>query len=467
MRSLSQLALMLLVGTLHAQSVPRERPAGAIPVAKDSSAIGPAAPLPPYRPVRPAVARTLAQITFINLSAAIINTMARDITPASPSTWWTNLQGGWNWDGNTIRVNELEHPWAGAGYFNSGRGNGLSFWGSVPMALTGSLMWELFGESKPPAINDVFSTSLTGVALGEPLYLLSLMVLDETASGLDRAWREAVVFLMNGGLGLSRLSRGQTWTRRQNPPEHRSDLVLGGMAVGPRQYDWANGGERLRTGVLSMRVEYGDAFAAGNARPFGYFRAGMEVMPSSPDGLGALSARGLLARFGEGNGSEGHVAGLFMDFDYRRDGALEFAEQSFGLGRLSRTQLGERFRLRTDVSVEAVPILAVQDNHISTTNKRGYDFGAGAGARAFAELEYRGHRVLSAGGRAYWGPTLNGSSQTKLVQFAGVEARLPPILSLSLGAAYNLYIQRSTYETRPSETERLSSLSLFLSTGRQ
>jgi hypothetical protein len=137
------------------------------------------------------------------------------------------------------------------------------------MALTGSLMWELFGESKPPAINDVLSTSITGIALGEPLYRLSLVVLDETASGLDRAWREAVVFLLNGGLGLSRLSRGQTWTRRQNPPGHRSDLVLGGIAVGPRQYEWADGGERIRTAVLSMRVEYGDAFAAGPATPFG------------------------------------------------------------------------------------------------------------------------------------------------------------------------------------------------------
>ena len=180
--------------------------------------------------------RTLAQITFINLTAAIINTMARDITPASPSTWWTNLQGGWNWDGNDIRVNELEHPWAGAGYFNSGRGNGLSFWGSAPMALTGSLMWELFGESKPPAINDVLSTSLTGIGLGEPLYLLSQLVLDETASGLDRFWREAVVFLFNPGLELSRLSRGQSWTRRQNPPGRRPEVVMGGMAVGPRQY---------------------------------------------------------------------------------------------------------------------------------------------------------------------------------------------------------------------------------------
>ena len=357
------LMLLSMVGMLQAQSPPPERPAATTPVAKDSSGSGLAAPLPPYRPVKPAVARTLAQITFINLTAAIINTMARDITPASPSTWWQNLQGGWNWDGNSIRVNELEHPLAGAVYFNSGRANGLSFWGSAPMALTGSLMWELFGEAKPPAINDVLSTSLTGIALGEPLNLLSVLVLDETSSGLDRVWREAVVFLLNPGMELSRLSRGQSWTRRQNPPGRRPDILLGGMAVGPRQYDWADGGARLRTAVLSLRVEYGDPFAPGRPAPFGFFRAGMELMPSSPDGLGALNARGLLARFGEGDGTEGHMGGLFMDFDYRRDGAVEFAEQSFGLGRLSRTPLGSAFRLRTDVSVEAVPILAVQDRY--------------------------------------------------------------------------------------------------------
>ncbi len=462
------LAFLSIVRTLPAQSAPPERPIGTFPVARDSSAPGVAAPLPLWRPVKPAFVRTLGQITFINLSAAIINTMAREITPASPSTWWQNLQGGWNWDNNDIRVNELEHPWAGAAYFNSGRANGLSFWGSAPMALAGSMMWELFGESKAPSVNDLLSTSLTGIALGEPLHQLSLLVLDEESAGLDRFWREAVVFLTNPGMGLGRLSRGQSWTRRQNPPGRRPEVLLGGMSIGPRQYQWADGGDRLRTAVLSMRIGYGDAFAPGPAAPFGFFRAGVELMPSSPDGLGAMNARGLLARFGEGDGSEGHMGGVFMDFDYRRDGAVEFAEQSFGLGRLSRTPLGGAFRLRTDVSAEAVPILAVQDPYTKTpTRRRKYDFGAGAGARVLAELDYRGHRVLSAGARAYWAPTLSGASETKLVQLVDVEARLPLILSLSLGAAYSLYVQRSTYESRASETMRVSGLSLFLSTGRQ
>jgi hypothetical protein len=414
--------------------------------------------------VKPAVARTVAQITFINLTAAIINTMAREIEPASPTTWWKNIQGGWNWDNNEIRVNELEHPWAGAGYFNSGRGNGLSFWGSAPMAFAGSMMWELFGESKPPAINDVLSTSLTGVALGEPLFLLSQLVLDETATGLDRFWREAVVFLLNPGLELSRLSRGQSWSRRQNPAGRRPDSLSGGMSIAVRDYQWADG-PGLQTAVLSMRVEYGDPLAPGRAAPFSFFRAGVEFMPSSPDGLGSLYARGLLARFGEGTGGEGHMGGLFIDFDYRKDGAVEFAQQSFGVGRLSRASLGGGFRLRTDLSAEAVPILAVPDRHTAATTKRRYDFGAGAGARLQGEVEHRGHRVLSASGRVYWGPTLNGVSQTKLVQLVDVEARVPPVWGISLGATYSIFRQRSTYESLPTETERLSSLSVFLSTG--
>jgi hypothetical protein len=327
-------------------------------------------------------------------------------------------------------------------------------------------MWELFGESKPPSINDVITTSLGGVSIGESFSRLSLIVLDEEAAGLERLWREAFVFITNPGMGLSRLTYGQSWTRRQNPAGRRPDVLRGQAAAGFRQFSWANGGESLQTGVVSLTIEYGDLFAPETREPFSFFRGGMELMPSSPDGLGSLNARGLLVRFGEADPGATHASGLFLDFDYHRDGALEFAEQSIGAGLLSRFPLRGAFGLATDLSAEAVPILAVQDRYGKALTGRWYDYGAGAGARVMADLQYRGRRVLSAGARAYWAPTLNGASETKLVHLAGVEARLPAVWSLSLGAAYQHYGQRSTYDARPAETERLSSFSVFLSTGR-
>lgn len=439
-------------GTLQAQSAA---------VAADSARSGSA--LPPWTPRRPAVARTLVEITFINIVAAGINTLARDITSPSPSTWWDNLQGGWSWDPNDLRVNHVEHPWAGAAYFNSARANGLSFWGAAPMALTGSVMWELFGEAKPPSINDAITTSLGGVVLGEPLQRISLIILDEESSGLDRLWREVAVFLTNPGLGLNRISRGQSWSRRQNPPGHRPDAIRGGMAFGARRLEWADGRAPLGSALASFTLEYGDPFAPVPRGPFSHFTAGLDLMSSSPDGLGSLSARGLLARFGTPDPASSRVGGVFMDLDYRRDGATEFAEQSFGVGMLSRTGAGDGLRLASDLSLEAVPLMAVRESN--PLGRRRYDYGAGVGARALAALEWRGRRILSAGARAYWAPTLNGASTAKAVQIANVDARLPFAGGVSVGASYNLYRQSSTYADRPTERARLASLSLFLATG--
>ena len=461
----SPLQRMILVSVLLAS------PAGRLahaqqPPAVDSVASAAAAGhvLRPWAPRRPAVARTLVEITFINAISAGINTIARDIVSPSPESWWQNIQGGWSWDPNDIRVNHIEHPWAGAAYFNSARANGLSFWGAAPMALTGSLMWELFGEAKPPSTNDLLSTTLGGVALGEPLRRLALIMLDEESSGLDRLWREVAVFLINPGLGLNRVSRGESWTRRQNPVARHPGAFRGGATIGARRFGLPDQ-TRLDTPLLSFAVDYGDPFEAGPRTPFSWFSGSLELMTSSPDGLGTLSARGLLAAFGDDDRANTHVGGIFMDFDYRRDGVVEFAEQSFGVGLLSRAALGAGLRIATDVSAEAVPILAVRDLHGRAMTGRRYDYGAGLGARALAGLEYHGRRLLSVSGRAYWGPTLNGASESKLVQLASADARLPLVGSLSVGASYHWYRQVSAYADRPREIQRVGGLSVFLASG--
>jgi hypothetical protein len=292
-----------------------------------------------------------------------------------------------------------------------------------------------------------------------------MIMLDEQSTGLDRLWRELAVFITNPGLGLNRLSRGQSWSRRQNPPLHRPDAVRGGAAIGSRELIPSDG-PNVGTPVLSLTLDYGDPFApnAGSA-PFSWFSGSMELMTSSPDGLGTLSARGLLSAFGDDGGAKNHVGGIFMDFDYRRDGVVEFAEQSFGVGLMSRAPLSGALRLATDFSAEAVPILAVRDRYGKPMTGRRYDYGAGVGARAVAGLEYRGRRLLTVSGRTYWGPTLNGASESKLVQLANAEVRLPLRWSLSAGAGYQLYRQVSYYTDRATETQRVGSLSIFLSSG--
>ncbi len=434
---------------------------GHTPSASDSDS----AAAPVWEPVTADPWRALGEVTLANVFAVGINVLWRDEPSTHPGSWWDNLNGGWEWDTNPIRVNSFEHPWAGATYFNIGRANGLSFDASLPAAAIGSLMWELFGEPRPPSANDLVATTLGGATLGEPLYRLSLIVLDNEAAGLDRFWREATVFIFNPGLGLSRLSRGQSWRFGANPPMHRPALLRGDLGMGAIRLAPAEGlpGPDADAALLRFSLDYGDPFDGRKIRPFSTFNGILE-MTSLNAVLTRLGVRGLATEFSEDGASKNRIVGLFIDFDYRWDGRVGIGTQGVGLGMLSR--LGsERWRVLTDVSAEAVPLLASTDRWAHPVVDRDYEFGSGLGGRAAAQLQHEGDRILSGDLRAYWSVTLNGASTSKIIQMAEVEARTPRLGPLALGMSYRLYRQSSTYDDRPTGHASMSSVSLFLTSG--
>ena len=246
---------------LQAQSVPPERPAGTIPVATDSSGAGLAAPTAAME-TGAASGRAHRGPDHLHQSHRRDHQHDGARHHAGESQHLVAEPAG------RLELGQQRHPGERARASVGGRrrtstpgaGNGLSFWGSAPMALTGSLMWELFGESKPPAINDVLSTSITGIALGEPLYRLSLLVLDETSSGLDRLWREAVVFLLNPGTGT-----GPPVARADLDPPAESPGAPSGRPAG-RHGDRPAGNTSGRTGAQRLRTA-GPVNAGGVRRP--------------------------------------------------------------------------------------------------------------------------------------------------------------------------------------------------------
>ena len=413
----------------------------------------------------PNVPRALGGIAALNVLAIGINVLWRDEPATHPGSWLDNIQGGWEWDTNPIRVNSFEHPWAGAMYYNVARANGLSFYAALPATAAGSLMWELFGEPRPPATNDVITTALGGVALGEPMFRLSQIVLDNQATGLNRIWREVTVFVLNPGLGLDRLSRGQLWSAGANPPDRRPALLKGNVGMGAVRLSPAGGspGQPADAATVRLGLQYGDPFDGEKVTPFSSFSGTME-MTSISAVLTQLGARGIIASIGHRDGPTDKVVGVFLDFDYRWDGRVGFAEQSVGLGLLSRFG-NERWRVKTDLSAEAVPLLASTDRWSTPAVNRYYEFGSGLGGRAVAQLEHHGRRLLFGSLRAYWAATLNGASSSKLIQLLEVEAHTPPLGPLSLGASYRLYRQSSQYSDRPTGHESMSSFSIFVSSG--
>ena len=419
-----------------------------------------------YVAPRPQVGRAFAEILLLNGAAVAINNIARDLPSTRPATWWRNLKGGWIWDPNGISTNNLEHPYGGAVYYNAARANGLSFWTATPITVAGSLMWELFGEPVQPSINDVVITSLSGVNFGESVRRISDLLLDNQARGMNRVWREAVVMLMNPGMGVDRLSRGQTWQQRANPPDRRPAQLRTEVAFGvKRMATTERTGSGMDVAAFGLGLAYGDPFAGNRVQPFSFFTFTMMLGSGPSTTINEISTRGILASVGRRVDAAQSRAGVFMDFEYRYNEQYRFSQQSFGIGLLSRRS-GGQWSLYTDVSAELAPLVATSDPYAGSLVDREFDYGAGVGGRALARVEHGGTAVLSAGYRGYWTATLNGGSQSKFINFVTVEARAPLPFGLAAGAAYNLFLQRSTYDARRPETSAKPSLTLFISTTR-
>lgn len=187
-----------------------------------------------------------------------------------------NLTNGFVWDNDDFKTNQFMHPYHGNLYFTSARSNGMNFWQSYPFALGGSLMWEFFGENTPPSINDVFSTSFGGAAIGETLFRISALVLDDSSTGGERFAREAVALVLSPMRGLNRLIHGEAFVRKTHDARyHDFDRIPVHLAVSTGARYLADNGTLFRGDMgqyVNLRLDYGDSMSDEN-KPYDFFTA--------------------------------------------------------------------------------------------------------------------------------------------------------------------------------------------------
>ena len=157
-----------------------------------------------------------AGVTALNTTVQLYNRFItkEEFAQTTMRTIRNNLETGFVWDNDIFIMNMFAHPYHGNLYFNVARSNGMNFWESAPYALGGSLMWELFGEKDPPAINDIITTTMGGVAIGEITHRVSDIILDDSQRGFGRFLREAAAFVINPMKGIARIARGDSWRVR-------------------------------------------------------------------------------------------------------------------------------------------------------------------------------------------------------------------------------------------------------------
>ncbi len=385
----------------------------------------------------------------------------------SLDTWRANLRTGLVYDHvDNFATNQALHPFQGGIYYNAGRTNGFNFWESALFTTAGSLMWEYFGENEAASLNDVLNTSLGGTVTGEVSYRLATMLLDNTASGASRLWRELGGFVLNPMGEFNRLVRGETSKDFPNPDDRMPAGFSAELYAG---YQRLNDGPPSvvlypNQGLLGVLIRYGDPFSGENRRPFDYFEALLEVYPSSgPIGIN-WQERGLLASWGiSSSAAAEHRLGLFMGYEYTDNQSQIFSTQSFSADLLSRFPLPRGLELRTEIIGVGFPVTALQANdtlYEYSPEGRPYDYGVGGGVRSLARLEREGLNFLWVGYEALWIHTTSGASApgseaslSSRLQSLRLEGRLPVHGSLSVGAGWTWNDRVTVYPDRTAEVQ--------------
>lgn len=401
--------------------------------------------------------RAVGEVTFFNAIPFFYNRYAReaDFAHVSPSTWWRNLRRGWHFDNDSFQTNEFLHAFQGSMYFNSARANGYGFWESIPFTAFGAVFWQYFLETGQVDMSDVATGTFGGTVQGEVFLRVSRMILDNTASGWSRFWREFTATVVNPAGGLVRLLNRDVKKDFPNPDDRFPSVLAFSMEGGYRHVT-AGSTQVAHAGQGSMvvRLRYGDAFDGTLSKPFDVFDAVLEILQPAGMVINRLQERGLVA-LGEAGSSPAaqHKVGVFMNYEYINDGLQAFQEAFFSGASLSRFPLSAGTELRTEVNLGAYPLTAVQVDYQAqdlAATGRVYDYGPGFGAGTAVTLRRIGADLVRAGYRAIWTRTSSGISHHTTLQFAWVDARCPITRGLAVGAGWGWDQRITSYDENPT-----------------
>ncbi len=252
--------------------------------------------------------RAAFEITSLNVT---LWAFSRYIDPRpwskiSLKTMLRNLTSGFEFDTDTYRMNKLAHPYHGAIHYSMGRANGLNFWESTMCSTFGSYTWEVFLESIKPSSNDLILNTLGGITLGEVLFKIGDILLDEDSTGLERTIRKSLAYILNPAYGVKALA-GKSSDARNQQDKHYYDLSL---PFGAYSADSNKPGF-----LIAADLEYKDFLRKdiSGVRPYDWFSFDFRLgIQDNSIRHGEIFSTGIIA----GKRIKNGLAGLFGVFDY-------------------------------------------------------------------------------------------------------------------------------------------------------
>ncbi len=259
----------------------------------------------------------------------------------------TNLRSHWGTDDDPFKVNQLGHPVQGAMYLGFARSAGLSYWQSAGYAFAGSVVWEIAGERTRPSRNDQVASGIGGTFLGEALFRMSNLVLEQ-GGGLPRFWREVAATAIDPSAGFNRLvfdDRRRIFS--SNNAVYFSRLETGYAHTLKRQQGSSTTEFRANEAQVDFSIDYGLPGSRGYeyTRPFDYFN--FATTASSANGIENVLTRGLLIGKSYESGPDYRgVWGIYGSYDYIAPQTFRISTSAVSLGSTGQWQLADSLSLQ-------------------------------------------------------------------------------------------------------------------------
>lgn len=387
-------------------------------------------------------------------------------------TWSENLTHGWVWDTDHFPVNQLAHPYSGNLYFNSARSHGYDFWSAAPFTFGGSLLWEYFGETTRPSINDLINTGMGGITLGETTYRLSNLILDRRATGATRVIRELGAALVDPPLALTRLLDGDVGRVEANPVDRRPARIAQEIALG---YQLVTQGAAQSPLVAPHQtfgfysLDYGDPLRGDVTHPFGAFRLAGTLATGTSGTVSQLDAIGyLLTHEFRHTADRNQQLQLTLNYQYLNNRAVQIGGQGLSGLYISRYPIARTMAIRAELGLLGHVIDGVRSDFnpdpaaLANETARNYDYGMGGGASAVVRLDWKTHELLTASYQANWIGVLSGAARDHRYDVLSGRIEIPIIGRFALGESALLYRRTSRYPTHATVHARDARTQIFV-----
>jgi uncharacterized protein DUF3943/outer membrane protein with beta-barrel domain len=357
-----------------------------------------------------------------------------------------NFETGFTYDRDHFETNQSAHPYHGSLFFNSARSNGYGYWESGAFTFAGSFLWETLMEKEPPAINDLVNTTMGGMVRGEIQHRLSKIILDNTASGSDRFFRELGAALVNPMGAFNRLIHGEMTADAPNPDDRWPSSLQAGLAVGYRHV----GGDAAHPdqGLVTLGINYGDPFAGEVRSPFDSFRFSADLNAPGGTLVSRIEERGILKGWEQTDAAAPvrHIVTVNQEYIYSNNQVQTLGAEVFSGSLLSRYDIKPGLRASSEFSILAMPMAGLRTtDFLHPLTGRNFDYGPAGGARVEGRLLAKDREVAMVGYTVAWGHTNDGSTNNNVIQYFRAIGRVPIVGRLGAGAGYAWYTHQSTY----------------------